>query len=415
MMVWALHYAANDFYVHPVCWPDDNGQCACGRKTKDKTTGQLRSTPHVGNNIGKAPLINDWQKESTRDPAKILRWWRRWPNANIGGLDNERSGIFVADNDKDSGPAHALRKVFVPITRVHQSGGADFKWHTFFKRPDGLTIQAKHKTELGINTESSGQVLLPPSLHKSGARYTIVSDLPIALPPPGLIEQLQALPEEKTERKGQRQPASSSPEPGSIAADILGGLKEPRTCTEENATWIQSMLNVVPGTITRDEWLNIGRALHWLISGDPAWAETAYRMWDSFSQRFPELYNADGLATQWRSFHTEGRANAITLGTLIHLAKQHGWNEPPPPVTVQVQVESESAPAIEVKTPRFSDDHLALEFVARHRHEIRYVAAWGRWLRHGGKVWRRDETLSIYDLVRNSNRSLAGTEVAPVL
>jgi Bifunctional DNA primase/polymerase, N-terminal len=96
---WALHWAATGFFVHPDCWPDANGNCACKRA----------KGPHVGRQIGKAPLIKNWQNESTRDPAQIMRWWRRWPDANIGGLDNERSGIFVVDNDKDSEEARQLR------------------------------------------------------------------------------------------------------------------------------------------------------------------------------------------------------------------------------------------------------------------------------------------------------------------
>src|SRR5258708_34875192 len=65
MMVWALYWAARSFDVFPVCMPNADGQCGCGR----------RSGPHVDKQIGKAPLITNWPNEATRDPAKILQWW----------------------------------------------------------------------------------------------------------------------------------------------------------------------------------------------------------------------------------------------------------------------------------------------------------------------------------------------------
>src|SRR5258708_4372979 len=143
---WALHYAALGLYVFPCCMPTADEQCGCGR----------RKGPHIDKEIAKAPLVNDWPNEATRDPVKILKWWRdRWTNANIGGLDNERSGILVVDNDKDSADARDLHKVLIANTRVHRSGGADYKWHAIFLRPPDLVIPARHTTELGINLESS--------------------------------------------------------------------------------------------------------------------------------------------------------------------------------------------------------------------------------------------------------------------
>lgn len=51
-------------------------------------------------------------------------------------------------------------------------------------------------------------------------------------------------------------------------------------------------------------------------------------------------------------------------------------------------------------TPAFSDDALALRFADRHESAVRFVAAWGRWFRYDGKVWRQDDTLHAFDLAR---------------
>jgi putative DNA primase/helicase len=50
--------------------------------------------------------------------------------------------------------------------------------------------------------------------------------------------------------------------------------------------------------------------------------------------------------------------------------------------------------------PEFSDEALAQRFTERHKHRLRYVAAWGRWLIWDGTVWRFDETLRSFDLSR---------------
>jgi hypothetical protein len=98
---------------------------------------------------------------------------------------------------------------------------------------------------------------------------------------------------------------------------------EPPSWSEAEEARVQSMLDIIPGTIIRDEWLNIGRALHWL-----GWDERGRLLWVAFSSRFPDQFDEAGLNTQWRSFHTEGRDRLIKLGTLIWIAQRFGWKDP---------------------------------------------------------------------------------------
>ena len=60
-------------------------------------------------------------------------------------------------------------------------------------------------------------------------------------------------------------------------------------------------------------------------------------------------------------------------------------------------------------TPEFSEDALALEFSARHKHELRYVAKWGTWLLWDGARWRHEDTHRAYDLARSVARDFANT------
>ena len=54
-----------------------------------------------------------------------------------------------------------------------------------------------------------------------------------------------------------------------------------------------------------------------------------------------------------------------------------------------------------------TEDELALAFTARHRHELRFVAAWGAWLRWRGSSWERETTLEAFDMARAVCRAAA--------
>ena len=71
-------------------------------------------------------------------------------------------------------------------------------------------------------------------------------------------------------------------------------------------------------------------------------------------------------------------------------------------------VHSLIAKAVEdVRPPTFSDDALALRFTARHGIELRYVAAWSRWLIWDETRWQFDETLRAFSMAREICRTAA--------
>jgi putative DNA primase/helicase len=54
-----------------------------------------------------------------------------------------------------------------------------------------------------------------------------------------------------------------------------------------------------------------------------------------------------------------------------------------------------------------SEDALALIFADRYADELRYVAMWGKWLRYDGTCWHFDDTLHVFDMVRDVCREAA--------
>ena len=92
-----------------------------------------------------------------------------------------------------------------------------------------------------------------------------------------------------------------------------------RQLDDEKIKEVSRALNCIDPDTDRDTWIHMGMAL--ANTGH----EHAFSVWDDWSRKGAKY---DGSTrTQWKSFTTDG-SGAITLGSLFHVAKQHGY-EPP--------------------------------------------------------------------------------------
>jgi putative DNA primase/helicase len=64
-------------------------------------------------------------------------------------------------------------------------------------------------------------------------------------------------------------------------------------------------------------------------------------------------------------------------------------------------------PYEDFRPPEFSDEALALLFAERYAHDLRFVAAWGKWLSWTGDHWKFDDTIYAFDLARRICREVA--------
>lgn len=76
------------------------------------------------------------------------------------------------------------------------------------------------------------------------------------------------------------------------------------------------------------------------------------------------------------------------------------------------RLEAQDELAIEIG---LSDDELALRFTERHQHQLRYVAAWDRWLIWDGMRWARDERRRVFDYSRKLCRDVLAEHLAEAL
>jgi hypothetical protein len=150
-------YLDDAWSIFPVCTP------VIGRPDRCQQHGACKSA-------GKTPLVR-WGKYQDDLPTRdeIDSWWTRWPSANIALATGALSDVDVIDLDGELARAEALRRGYDPGAVVHTGrvGGE----HGYFRhRVDAPTIFAKVG---GIDFRGQGgYVLLPPSLHYSGTRYT---------------------------------------------------------------------------------------------------------------------------------------------------------------------------------------------------------------------------------------------------
>lgn len=161
MLEYALEYAGKGWPVFPLHSPRPTG-CSCGRKDCGR--------------VGKHPRTPNGRDDATTEPSQIARWWRTWPDANIGIATGH--GMVVVDFDIDHEKGKFGDETLALLQEEHEelpetvmalTGGGGL--HYFFRcSANDLTIGQGIRPGMDFRGEG-GYVVAPPSLHASGNRY----------------------------------------------------------------------------------------------------------------------------------------------------------------------------------------------------------------------------------------------------
>ena len=167
----ALALSGRWFRIIPIHTPGPNG-CSCEKGAA------------CGGSTGKHPRLHAWQRDATTDSDVIRRWWRMWPDANIGLVMGGAPRLVAVDIDGPEGRSTMTRLEAehgaLPPTLTSRSGRVDGGEHRFFRVPPSFDLAAiKNRAgrpggpmpKVDIRAEA-GQVVAPPSLHVSGNRYS---------------------------------------------------------------------------------------------------------------------------------------------------------------------------------------------------------------------------------------------------
>jgi hypothetical protein len=144
---------------------------------------------------GKQPLIDDWPRQATHEGPRLETWMDRFPGSNWGVITGPESGMFVLDVDGDEGHRGIVdlerRGCVLPKTLTTRTGHGT---HAFLEWPgNGAAIRnSASKLAPGLDVRGAGgYVVVPPSVHPSGATYNFIDEnVQIASAPELLLQML---------------------------------------------------------------------------------------------------------------------------------------------------------------------------------------------------------------------------------
>jgi putative DNA primase/helicase len=328
-------------------------------------------------------------KDATTDPLQIDTWWRQFPNALIGVPTGEAIGMWVLDIDLDVEKgvdgAAALARLEAghgPLPRTVESRTPRGGRHLLFKWDPARPITNRSGTlPDGIDVRGDGgYFIVPPSTREDGARYEWKNpnDEPLTAPD-WLYELIGARPDHR----------------GAGAAWRAGGAREDAYARAALDGATRDVAAAPPGK--RNDTLNaVAYRLGRMIAR--GWLGRA-----EVELRLLAAAHACGLIVD------DGEHGARTT---IQSGINAGLLEPHPDLEERALREASPNGAativVEEQRPRsFTDEALALRFAERHELDLRYVDAWGRWLRYDGQRWALDDTLLAFDLAREICREAA--------
>jgi hypothetical protein len=194
----ALGYAARGIPVLPLHYPllhhgglqpvpgDQQPVVRTGCSCRDPSCGQPAKHP-----LGS--LVPHGVKDATTNRARILAWWTRHPQANIGLATGHRFDVLDVDGPEGTQAIRGLaatHSLHSSGPLVHTGGGG---WH-YYLVPTGLGNVHPAGLEHVDWRGRGGYVVAPPSRHASGHPYQWAGgrdlDTPLAQVPPPLRARL---------------------------------------------------------------------------------------------------------------------------------------------------------------------------------------------------------------------------------
>jgi len=140
-----------------------------------------RSTAECGERVhplcggGKVPRLRGWQRVATTNTEQVDKWWRRWPDANVGIVIPK--GEFMVDIDSAKAHDEFLERVpvdGVPLVRTPRGG-----WHYLFTGDiDSRVLIRDEDGGKPLEVRGAGMNRVAPGSVTADGSWTLVVDAP---------------------------------------------------------------------------------------------------------------------------------------------------------------------------------------------------------------------------------------------
>jgi len=264
----------------------------------------------------KGPKLTGWnlRENALRDQSELP--------AGFGiGLAHAYSGTMALDIDDWDATVAAgidLDALYAAPDAVIIDSSRPGHGKLLYAMPKGLILPSKRVTkdgricyELRCATAigTTVQDVLPPSIHP-------LTNQPYRWAGKGKWQKVPMIPNDLLEM-WQRL----------VAGDSMRVIQSGEAI-QSSWTDVQSALATIPPDCSREHWIMAGMALHY-AGVQTNQLEQAFALWVHWSMQSPEKYPGDmQIAQQWRSFNAD-KNSTVRIGSLFHLAREHGWSRPP--------------------------------------------------------------------------------------
>jgi hypothetical protein len=254
--------------------------------------------------------------EATTDEARIVSWWRRWPNAQVG-IAAQLSGICVVDLDVDSSKGKDGLANWTRLCDQNGQHGCGLiattprgGRHYVYACPEPAPVsRADIIKGSGIDVRCAGGYIVAPGPSSPGRVWEFGDpfDSRDVQPMPTWVSDL-------LDDRPAREPSAGHDSSKDVPLDPA----------QRRA--IEQALPYIPND-ERDVWIRVGMALKSTGAG-----EAAYELWERWSMAcgiegavHPKFREKD-QRYQWRSIREYFlNGQEVTIATLFHMAKQSGW------------------------------------------------------------------------------------------
>jgi hypothetical protein len=292
----------------------------------------------------KTPFKNSHgHKDAVTDAASVRALWKQRPNANIALATGSIVCIDLDGTAWAQSPwgvslaAAAQANGGMPATLMQRTSGGV---HLLFKADPAIAVRSRNeprrKGSPGVDIKGAGGfIVLAPSVNgKTGFVYRFVNPgTPPAALPVWLAVWCQTVGQEH--RIVQTDDLGLGPVPSYLkvkneqyqrrVAERSSISEKPVFNADEHNRIRAALAAVHADKCGHDEFVRIGLGLVWLDWIRSDGSNVGLDLFDEWCSRSAERYNPEALGAKWQEFERSSRGE-VTIGSIYHLARQHGWN-----------------------------------------------------------------------------------------